>query len=83
MFRGRGEFIDVYKADDKIATSDATSLADNRSAKNIKSNRQCRYWVEYLIYSVSFDNRIENRNKLDYMNKNPVRDINNTRARTD
>ena len=28
IFRGRGVFIDVYKADDKIATSGATSLAD-------------------------------------------------------
>ena len=28
IFRGRGVFIDVYKADDKIATSSATSLAD-------------------------------------------------------
>ena len=28
IFRGRGVFIDVYKADDKIATSGAASLAD-------------------------------------------------------
>ena len=28
IFRGRGVFIDVYKADEKIATSGATSLAD-------------------------------------------------------
>ena len=28
IFRGRGVFIDVYKDDDKIATSGATSLAD-------------------------------------------------------
>ena len=28
IYRGRGVFIDVYKADDKIATSGATSLAD-------------------------------------------------------
>ena len=28
IFRGRGVIIDVYKADDKIATSGATSLAD-------------------------------------------------------
>ena len=28
IFRGRGVFIDVYKTDDKIATSGATSLAD-------------------------------------------------------
>ena len=28
IFRGRGAFIDVYKADDKIVTSGATSLAD-------------------------------------------------------
>ena len=27
-FRGRGVFIDVYKADDKIVTSGTTSLAD-------------------------------------------------------
>ena len=28
IFRGRGVFIGVYKADDEIATSGATSLAD-------------------------------------------------------
>ena len=28
IFRGRGVFIDVYKADNKIASSGATSLAD-------------------------------------------------------
>ena len=28
IFRGRGVFINVYKADDKIVTSGATSLAD-------------------------------------------------------
>ena len=28
IFRGRGVFIDVYKADDKIVTSGTTSLAD-------------------------------------------------------
>ena len=28
IFRGRGVFIDVYEADDKIATSGATLLAD-------------------------------------------------------
>ena len=28
IFRGRGVFIDVYKADDKIATSGATLLSD-------------------------------------------------------
>ena len=28
IFRGRGVFIDVYKADDKIGTSGTTSLAD-------------------------------------------------------
>ena len=28
IFRGRGVFIEVYRADDKIATSGATSLAD-------------------------------------------------------
>ena len=28
IFRSRGVFIDVYKADEKIATSGATSLAD-------------------------------------------------------
>ena len=28
IFKGRGVFIDVYKADDKIFTSGATSLAD-------------------------------------------------------
>ena len=28
IFKGRGVFIDVYKVDDKIVTSGATSLAD-------------------------------------------------------
>ena len=28
IFRDRDVFIDVYKADDKVATSSATSLAD-------------------------------------------------------
>ena len=28
IFKGRGVFIDVYKADDKIVTSGAASLAD-------------------------------------------------------
>ena len=28
IFRGRGVFIDVYKADDKVATSGATLLSD-------------------------------------------------------
>ena len=28
IFRGRGVFIDVYKADDEIATSGVPSLAD-------------------------------------------------------
>ena len=28
IFSGRGVFIDVYKADDKLATSGSTSLAD-------------------------------------------------------
>ena len=28
IFRGEGVFIDVYKADDKIATSGGTPLAD-------------------------------------------------------
>ena len=28
IFRGRGVFIDVHKADDKIATSSVTLLAD-------------------------------------------------------
>ena len=28
IFQGRGVFIDVYKADDKIVTSGSTSLAD-------------------------------------------------------
>ena len=36
IFRGRGLFIDVYKADDKIVTSGATSLSD------INLRRTCR-----------------------------------------
>ena len=49
IFRGRGVFIDVYKADDKIATSGATSLADTDLRRTY---RQCRYWIEYLFYFV-------------------------------
>ena len=40
IFRGRGVFIDVYKADDEIATSGAPSLADidlRRTYKTIDS----------------------------------------------
>ena len=40
IFKGRGVFIDVYKADDKIAASGAKSLAD------IDLQRT------YLLYSV-------------------------------
>ena len=36
IFKGRGVFIEVYKADDKIVTSGATSLAD------INLRRTCR-----------------------------------------
>ena len=36
IFRGRGVFIDVYKADDKIATSGATSLADIDCGEHIE-----------------------------------------------
>ena len=36
IFRSRGVFIDLYKADDKIAASGATSLAD------IDLRRTCR-----------------------------------------
>ena len=45
IFRGRGVFIDVYKADDKIVTSGATSLADIdlwRTYRAIDSVATCR-----------------------------------------
>ena len=44
IFRGRGVFIDVYKVDDKIATSGATSLADIDLRRTYRAIRQCRYW---------------------------------------
>ena len=37
ILRGRGVFIDVYKADDKIATSGATSLADINLRRTYKA----------------------------------------------
>ena len=37
IFRGRGVFIDVYKADDKIATSGTMSLADIDLRKTYKA----------------------------------------------
>ena len=37
IFRGRGVFIDVYKTDDKLATSGATSLADIYLRKTYKT----------------------------------------------
>ena len=45
IFRGRGVFIDVYKADDKTATSGATSLVDidlrrtNRAIDSVATGR--------------------------------------------
>ena len=37
IFRGRGVFIGVYKADDKLATSGATSLADIEQRKTYRA----------------------------------------------
>ena len=37
IFKGRGVFIDVYKAEDKIATSGAMSLADIDLQKTYKA----------------------------------------------
>ena len=37
IFRGRGVFIDVYKADDKIAISGTTSLADINLRRTYKA----------------------------------------------
>ena len=37
IFRGRGVFIDVYKAGDKIATSGATSVADINLRKTYRA----------------------------------------------
>ena len=37
IFRGRGVFIDVYKDDDKIATSGAMSLADTDLRKTYRA----------------------------------------------
>ena len=36
IFKGRGVSIDVYKADDKIVTSGATSLADINQREHIE-----------------------------------------------
>ena len=54
IFKSRGVFIDVYKADDKIATSGAKLLADidlRRIYRAIYSVAAGR--IEYLFYSVA------------------------------
>ena len=51
IFRGRGVYIDVFKAEDKSATSGMMSLADidlRRTYKAIDSVAT----VEYLLYPV-------------------------------
>ena len=51
LFRDRSVFINVYKADDKIVTSGATSLADinlwrtNRAIDSVATGK-------YILYSV-------------------------------
>ena len=51
IYRGIGVFIDVYKADDKIATSGTTSLADIDLRRTYKSIGSAATGV-YLLYSV-------------------------------
>ena len=52
IFRDRGVFIDVYKADDKIATSGTTSLADIDLRRTYIKQWTVSLLVEYLLYSV-------------------------------
>ena len=47
IFRDRDVFIDVYKADDKVATSGATLLSDLDLQETYRA-----LLVEYLLYPV-------------------------------
>ena len=55
IFKGRGVFINVYKAGDKIATSSATSLADidlrrtYRAIDCVATGRIPSCGIEYII----------------------------------
>ena len=56
IFRGRGVFIDVYKADDKIVTSGATSLADvdlrrrYRAIDSVATGRVPSVFCDMVLY---------------------------------
>ena len=57
IFRGRGVFIDVYKADDNIATSGSTSLAEidlRRTYRSIDSVATGRIPSLFCGYSELF-----------------------------
>ena len=55
IFKGRGVFIDVYKADDKNVTSGSTSLADlnlrrtYRAIDNVATGRIPSLFCDYTI----------------------------------
>ena len=55
IFRGRGVFIDVYKADDKIATSGVTSPADiylrrtYRAIDSVATGRIPSLFCDYVL----------------------------------
>ena len=54
IFRGRDVIIDVYKADDKVATSGATSVADidlqktYRATDNVATGRIPSLFCDYI-----------------------------------
>ena len=61
IFRGRGIFIDVYKADDKIATSGVTLLADidlrraYRAIDSVATGRIPSLFCDMVIYNHNYD----------------------------
>ena len=57
-FKGRDVFIDVYKANDKIATSGETSLADIDLQRTYRAIDSVAYWLEYLLYSVPTNKQV-------------------------
>ena len=60
IFRGRGVFINVYKADNEIATSDATLLADidlrrtYRAIDSVPTGRIPSLFCDFTLYSDVF-----------------------------
>ena len=56
IFRVRGVFIEVYKADNKIATSGATSLADidlrrtYRAIDSVATGRISTFFILWLLF---------------------------------